>query len=138
MRTLEVISLLLNSARLNLIYSIFDFALQALLVRAGAFCQYLLVRFRPGPRPADGDLPLVHVNGDGRPGGQGGGGAVLLGLPLSPDADGDDVSDGHVEPDPPSGPEVMYWFLQVLYCTMLSRSTLGLIMMKLIWLFSPP
>ena len=68
--------------------------------------------------------------GGGGPGGQGGGGAVLLGLPLSPEAAGDDVCDGHVGPDPASGPEVMYLFLQVLYCTMLPWSILCLIIMS--------
>ena len=73
-----------------------------MLVSSSASCS-------SGPRAPDGGLPLVHMNGGGGgPGGQGGGGAVLQCLPLSPEAAGDDLSDGHVGPDPASGPEVMY------------------------------
>ena len=116
-----------------------------LLLQAGIFCRYLLVRFRGGPSPpADGGLPLVHMNGgdDGGPGGQGGGGAVLQGLPLPPGGDGDNVSEGHVGLDP-AEPEVMFCFLRVLYCTVLFLSMYELecrlcSISKLNFLFPPP
>ena len=85
------------------------------MLRAGVFCQFLLLRFRGGP-PAlpERGLPLTMTGGgdggDGGPGGQGGGGAVLQALPLTPgDNDtGDTISDGHVGPDPDE-PKVMFY-----------------------------
>ena len=89
-----------------------------LLLRAGVFCQFLLLRFRGGP-PAlpERGLPLTMTGGgDSGDGGDGGdGGALLQAPPLTPgDNDtGDDISDGHVGPDP-GEPEVMFYSLRFL------------------------
>ena len=90
-----------------------------LLLRAGVFCQFLLLRFRGGP-PAlpERGLPLIMTGGedggDGGPGGQGGGGAALQAAPLTPGNNntGDTISDGHVEPDP-GEPEVIVCSLRL-------------------------
>ena len=83
-----------------------------LLLRAGVFCQFLLLRFRGGP-PAlpERGLPLTMTGG----GDGGDGGAVLQAPPLTPgDNDtGDDISDSHVGPDP-GEPEVMFYSLRFL------------------------
>ena len=72
------------------------------MVRARAFCQ----RFRPGPRDPDGELDLVHVDGNGGgPRGQGGGEAVLQGVSRPPGAADDALADGL---DPHGGPQVIY------------------------------
>ena len=71
------------------------------MVRARAFCQF----FQPSPSAPDGELNVVHVDGNGGgPGGQGGGAAAVL-VSCPPGAADAALADGL---DPHAGSQVIY------------------------------
>ena len=118
-----------------------------LLVEAGVFCRFLLLRFRRGPPVLpETDLPMTMTGGGGEdgPGGQGGAGAVLQAASLThSDSDtGDTVSDDHVRFDP-GEPEVIILQLDVYLVIMdamifLSIYELDVVFILIFWLYFPP